>query len=209
MVSSGEEQVIRILVAEDVRILRDTLVAVLRLEDDLDVVAAVAAGDEIVPAALQHRPDVAVLDIDLPGVDGLTAAAELHRRLPECRTLILTGLGKPGTLRRAVAARVGGFMVKDAPAEQLIDAVRRVCAGERVVDPQLALAALEVADNPLSPREVEILKRHAAGASATEIAAELYLSYGTVRNYLASAVTKLDARNRVDAARIATEAGWL
>jgi two-component system, NarL family, response regulator DesR len=200
---------IRILIAEDVRILRDTLVAVLRLEDDLDVVAAAASGSEIVPAALQHRPDVAVLDIDLPGVDGLTAAAELHERLPECRTLILTGLGKPGNLRRAMAARVGGFMIKDSPAEQLIDAVRRVAAGERVVDPQLALAALEMADNPLSPREAEILKRHAAGASAAEIAAELFLSYGTVRNYLASAVTKLGARNRVDAARIATDAGWL
>jgi two-component system response regulator DesR len=200
---------IRILIAEDVRILRDTLVAVLRLEDDLDVVAAAASGSEIVPAALRHRPDVAVLDIDLPGVDGLTAAAELHQRLPECRTLILTGLGKPGNLRRAMAARVGGFMIKDSPAEQLIDAVRRVAAGERVVDPQLALAALEMADNPLSPREAEILKRHAAGASAAEIAAELFLSYGTVRNYLASAVTKLGARNRVDAARIATDAGWL
>jgi two-component system, NarL family, response regulator DesR len=200
---------IRILIAEDVRILRDTLVAVLRLEDDLDVVAAAASGSEIVPAALRHRPDVAVLDIDLPGVDGLTAAAELHQRLPECRTLILTGLGKPGNLRRAMAARVGGFMIKDSPAEQLIDAVRRVAAGERVVDPQLALAALEMADNPLSPREAEILKRHAAGASAAEIAAELFLSYGTVRNYLASAVTKLGARNRVDAARIAADAGWL
>lgn len=200
---------IRVLVAEDVRILRDTLVAVLGLEDDLDVVAAVATGDEIVPTALEHRPGVAVLDIDLPRVDGLTAATELRRRLPECRTLILTGLGKPGNLRRAVAARVDGFMVKDAPAEQLIDAVRRVAAGERVIDPQLALAALEAADSPLSPREAEVLKRHAAGASAAEIAAEIHLSYGTVRNYLASAVTKLGARNRVDAARIAADAGWL
>jgi len=200
---------IRIMVAEDVRILRDTLVAVLQLEDDLDVVATAARGDEIVPAALEHRPDVAVLDIDLPGGDGLSAAAELHRQVPQCRTLILTGLGKPGTLRRAMAARVGGFMIKDAPADQLIDAVRRVAAGERVVDPQLAVAALEVADNPLSPREAEILKRHADGAPAAEIAAELYLSYGTVRNYLASAVTKLGARNRVDAARIAADAGWL
>jgi two-component system response regulator DesR len=200
---------IRILIAEDVRILRDTLVAVLQLEDDLDVVATAATGDEIVPSALEHRPDVAVLDIDLPGTDGLTAAAELNRRLPHCRTLILTGMGKPGHLRRAMAAHARGFMIKDAPAEQLIDAIRRVAAGERVVDPQLALAALEVAENPLSPREAEILKRHAAGASATEIAAELFLSYGTVRNYLASAVTKLGARNRVDAARIAADAGWL
>ncbi|MDG4784534.1 response regulator transcription factor [Micromonospora sp. WMMD1102] len=200
---------IRILIAEDVRILRETLVAVLRLEDDFDVVAAAASGNEIVPAALQHRPDVAVLDIDLPGVDGLTAAAELRQRLPECRILILTGLGKPGNLRRAVAARVNGFMIKDAPAQQLINAVRRVAVGERVVDPQLALAALEMPDNPLSPREAEILKRHAAGASAADVAAEMHLSYGTVRNYLASAVTKLGARNRVDAAHIAAEAGWL
>ena len=203
------DQVIRILLAEDVRLLRETLVAVLRLEDDLDVVAELATGDEIVPAALQHRPDVAVLDIDLPGTDGLTAAAELHQRLPECRTLILTGLGRPGNVRKAVAARVGGFLVKDAPAEQLIDAIRQVAAGQRVIDPQLALAALELTENPLSPREAEILNRYAEGASAAEIAAELHLSYGTVRNYLASAVTKLGARNRVDAARIASEAGWL
>ncbi|MEJ3653025.1 response regulator transcription factor [Actinomycetes bacterium KLBMP 9759] len=200
---------IRIMVAEDVRILRDTLVAVLQMEDDLEVVATAAAGDEIVPMAVEHRPDVAILDIDLPGTDGLTAAAELDRRLPGCRTLILTGMGKPGHLRRAMAAHVRGFMIKDAPAEQLIDAIRRVAAGERVVDPKLALAALEVVENPLSPREAEILKLHAAGASANEIAAQLFLSYGTVRNYLASAVAKVGARNRVDAARIAADAGWL
>ncbi|MFG2001121.1 DNA-binding response regulator [Spirillospora sp. NPDC048911] len=200
---------IRVLIAEDMRILRDTLVALLDLEEDFEIVAALADGDGIVPAALRHRPDVAVLDIDLPGTDGLTAAARLHERLPECRTLILTGLGRPGTLRRALAAHVSGFLLKDAPSQELIDAVRRVAAGDRVIDPKLALAALETADNPLSPREAEALKRHAAGASANEIAAEMYLSYGTVRNYLASAVTKLGARNRVDAARIADEAGWL
>jgi two-component system, NarL family, response regulator DesR len=200
---------VRVLIAEDMRILRDTLVALLELEDDLEVVAELAAGDQIVPAALQHHPDVAVIDIDLPGTDGLTAAAELHERLPQCRTLILTGLGRPGTLRRALAAHVSGFLVKDAPAQELVDAVRRVAADERVIDPKLALAALEAAGNPLSPREAEVLKRFAAGASAAEIAAELYLSYGTVRNYLASAVTKLGARNRVDAARIANQAGWL
>jgi two-component system response regulator DesR len=200
---------VRVLIAEDMRILRDTLVALLELEDDLEVVAELASGDHILPAALQHHPDVAVIDIDLPGTDGLTAAAELHQRLPQCRTLILTGLARPGALRRALVAHVAGFMVKDAPSQELIDAVRRVAAGERVIDPKLAVAALETADNPLSPREAEVLKRHAAGASAAEIAAEMYLSYGTVRNYLASAVTKLGARNRVDAARIANEAGWL
>ena len=200
---------IRVLVAEDMRILRDTLVAVLNLEGDLEVVAEVASGDRIVPAALEHAPDVAVVDIDLPAVDGLTAAAELHRELPACRILVLTGLGQPGHLRRAVAAHASGFMLKDAPSEELVAAVRQVAAGGRVFDPKLAVAALETADNPLSAREAEVLKRHADGASAAEIAADLYLSYGTVRNYLASAVTKLGARNRVDAVRIAREAGWL
>jgi two-component system response regulator DesR len=200
---------VRVLIAEDMRILRDTLVALFELEDDLQVVAELASGDHIVVKALHHQPDVAVIDIDLPGIDGLTAAAELHRQLPQCRTLILTALGKPGTLRRALEAHVSGFMVKDAPAPDLVDAVRRVAAGERVIDPQLALAALEADGNPLSPREAEILRRHAAGASAAEIADEIHLAYGTVRNYLASAVTKLGARNRVDAARIADEAGWL
>jgi two-component system response regulator DesR len=201
--------VVRILVAEDMRILRDTLVALLRLEDDLDVVAEVTDGQAIVPAAVASQPDVAVVDIDLPGTDGLTAAAELHERCPGCRVLILTVLGKPGNLRRALAAHVAGFLPKDTPAAELVDAVRKVAAGERVIDPQLALKALEVPDSPLSPREAEVLRRFAAGAGPAEIAAALFLSYGTVRNYLASAVTKLGARNRVDAVRIAAEAGWL
>ena len=200
---------IRVLVAEDLRILRETLVAVLSMEDDIEVVAELAAGDGIVAGALHHRPDVAVLDIDLPRLDGLTAARDLHERLPECRVLILTVLGKPGNLRRALDAHVWGFLVKDAPAHELIEAVRRIVAGDRVIDSKLALAALETAPNPLSPREVDVLKRHAAGADPAEIADELFLSYGTVRNYLASAVTKLGARNRVDAARIAAEVGWL
>ncbi|NUP64894.1 MAG: DNA-binding response regulator [Nonomuraea sp.] len=200
---------IRILIAEDMRILRDTLVALLELQDDLEVVAELGTGTDIVPAALHHRPDVAMIDIDLPGIDGLAAAAELHQRLPQCRTLILTGLGRPGTLRRALAAHVSGFVVKDAPSQELLDTVRRVAAGERVIDSKVALATLEAADNPLSSREAEVLQRHAAGASAAEIADAMHLSYGTVRNYLAAAVTKLGARNRVDAARIADEAGWL
>ncbi|WP_336210723.1 response regulator transcription factor [Nonomuraea sp. LPB2021202275-12-8] len=200
---------VRVLIAEDMRILRDTLVALLELEDDIEIVAELASGAEVLPAVLRHQPDVAVLDIDLPGTDGLTAAAEIHRQLPQCRTLILTGLGRPGTLRRALAAHVFGFIVKDTPAQELIDAVRRVASGERVIDAKLALAALETSRNPLSPRELEVLKRHAAGASAAEIATDMSLSYGTVRNYLAAAVTKLGARNRVDAVRIAGEAGWL
>jgi two-component system, NarL family, response regulator DesR len=200
---------IRVLVAEDMWILRDTLVSVLNLEDDIEVVAEVGAGDDVLPAALGHSPDLAVLDIDMPGVDGLTAATQLHERIPDCHVVILTVLGRPGTLRRALAAHVSGFLVKDAPADELIDALRRVAAGERVIDPQLALATLETADSPLSPREADVLRRYAAGAGPAEIAAELFLSYGTVRNYLASAVTKLGGRNRVDAVRIAAEAGWL
>lgn len=200
---------IRVLVAEDMRILRDTLVSLLNLEDDIEVVAEVAAGAAVVPAALGHRPDLALVDVDMPGVDGLTAAAELHERLPDCRVVILTVLGRPAILRQALAAHVSGFLVKDARSDELIDALRRVAAGDRVIDPQLALAALETAGTPLSPREAEILRRYAAGASPAEIAAELFLSYGTVRNYLASAVTKLGGRNRTDAVRIAAEAGWL
>jgi two-component system, NarL family, response regulator DesR len=201
--------VIRVLVAEDMRILRDTLAALLRLEDGIEVVAEVTDGGAIVPTAVAQEPDVAVLDIGMPGTDGLTAAAQLHERCPGCKVLILTVLGKPGNLRRALAAQVAGFLPKDTPATDLVAAIRKVAAGGRVIDPQLALTALEVQDSPLSPREAEVLRRLAAGAGPAEIAADLYLSYGTVRNYLASAVTKLGARNRVDAVRIATEAGWL
>jgi two-component system, NarL family, response regulator DesR len=201
--------VIRVLVAEDMRILTDALVAVLNLEDDIEVVAAVTDGDSIVPATLDTRPDVAVVDIDMPGTDGITAAAQLHERCPGCKVLILTVLGKPGNLRRALAAHAAGFLVKDSPAAELADAVRKIAAGRRVIDPQLAVAALEVPDNPLSSREAEVLRRFAAGIGLDEIAAEAHLSYGTVRNYLASAVIKLGARNRVDAVRVAAEAGWL
>jgi two-component system response regulator DesR len=201
--------VIRVLVAEDMQILRDTLAALLNIEDDIEVVAEVVSGEVIVSTAVAGRPDVAVVDIDLPGVDGLTAAAQLHEQCPGCRVLILTALSQPGNLRRALAAHVAGFLPKEIRAEELVDAVRRVAAGERVIDPQLALNALEVPDNPLAPREVEVLRLFAGGAGPAEIAAALFLSYGTVRNYLASAVTKLGARNRVDAVRIAAEAGWL
>ena len=201
--------VIRVLVAEDMQILRDTLATLLRLEDDIDVVAEATHGDAIVPTAAVQQPDVALVDIDLPGTDGLTAAALLHQQCPDCKVLILTALGKPGNLRRALAAQVAGFLPKDTPAAALIDAIRKVSAGQRVFDPQLALSALQVPDSPLAPREAEVLRRFATGAGPAEIAAEVHLSYGTVRNYLASAVTKLDARNRVDAVRIAAEAGWL
>ncbi|QKW34386.1 response regulator transcription factor [Actinomadura sp. NAK00032] len=200
---------IRVLLAEDVRILREALADLLDREDDVEVVAQVAAGDAIVAAALRTAPDVAVLDIELPGLDGVSAAAELARQLPGCRVLILTGIGRPGTLRRAMAAGVAGFMVKDSAPGELVAAVRTVAAGGRVVDPQLAFAALDAPDCPLTDREVEVLRLTASGAEPPQIAARIGLSYGTVRNYLASAVTKLGARNRVDAIRIATEAGWI
>jgi two-component system response regulator DesR len=191
------------------RILRDTLVAVLDLESDIEVIAQVADGAAIVEAAVSARPDVAVVDIDLPGTDGLTAAAELHDRCPDCAVLILTVLANPGNLRRALAAHVAGFLPKETPAEELVRAVRSVAGGLRVFDQELTLSALEVPGNPLSPREADVLRRYADGTAPAEIAADLCLSYGTVRNYLAAAVTKLCARNRVDAVRIAAEAGWL
>ncbi|MFC9971077.1 DNA-binding response regulator [Spirillospora sp. NPDC127200] len=200
---------IRVMVAEDVRILRETLATVLGLEDDIEVVGAVERGDQVVALAERTRPDVAVLDIDLPGMDGLDAAAELRARLPACRSVVLTGLGKPGHLRRGLAAGVSAFLLKHAPTDDLIDAIRKAVAGERVVDPQLALAELERADSPLTAREADVLRLSATGAEADDIARSLSLSRGTVRNYLSSAVMKLDARNRIDAIRIATDQGWL
>ncbi|MDH6120734.1 response regulator transcription factor [Kitasatospora sp. GAS204B] len=197
------------MLAEDMNMVRGALVALLNLEPDIEVVGEVASGDEIVPRALDWRPDVAIVDIDLPGIDGLTAAAELIKELPSCRTLILTSLGRPGNLRRAVAAQVAGFILKDAPPDRLAEAIRGVAAGRRVIDPQLALAAWDSVENPLTGRESEVLRLAAGGAEVAEIAASLYLSAGTVRNYLTTAVTKLNARNRVDAIRIASQAGWL
>ncbi len=201
--------VIKVLIAEDVHMVRGALVALLRMESDIEVVAEVAGGNDIMPTARTTQPDVAVIDIDLPGKDGLTAAAELHEQLPTCRTLILTSLGRPGTLRRALAAKVGGFLLKDAPPDKLASAIRDVSVGRRVVDSDLALAAWDTADCPLTGREIEVLRMAADGANAVDIASRLYLSAGTVRNYLTTAVTKLNARNRVDAIRIAKDSGWL
>ncbi|MFF2077209.1 DNA-binding response regulator [Kitasatospora sp. NPDC058162] len=201
--------VIRILLAEDMHMVRGALVALLDLEDDLSVVAETDRGDQVVPKALETRPDVAIIDIDLPGLDGLTAARLLDAELPQCRTLILTSLGRPGTLRRALEAKVSGFLLKDAPPHRLAEAVRGVAAGRRVVDPQLVLDAFDSGESPLTPREAEVLRAAAGGAEAGEIAAALHLSAGTVRNYLTTVVTKLGARNRIDAIRIAAESGWL
>jgi len=200
---------LRILIAEDMHMVRGALVALLNLEPDLEVVAQVDRGDKILAAALKTSPNVAIIDVDLPGIDGLTAAEALHAALPSCRTVILTGLGRPGTLRRALSVSVSGFLLKEAPSERLAQAVREVAAGRRVIDPQLALTAWDVGDIPLSTRELEVLRLAAGGAEPPEIAAAMYVSVGTVRNYLTKIVTKLNARNRVDAIRIATDAGWI
>lgn len=188
---------------------RGALVALLNLEDGLEVVCEVERGDEILDATLLHKPDVAIIDVDLPGIDGLTAAERLRKQLPECHTLILTGLGRPGALRRALAARVSGFLLKDAPPHELAAAVKNVAAGKRVIDSQLALSAWNSTESPLTTRETEVLRLAADGLEPVEIARLLQLSLGTVRNYLTTAVTKLNARNRVDAIEIARDADWL
>lgn len=200
---------IRILLAEDMHMVRGALAALLDLESDLEVVAEVASGDRILPTARECKPDVAIIDIDLPHKDGITAAGELFEEMPECRTLILTSLGRPGTVRRALDAKVKGFLLKDAPADKLANAVRSVAMGQRVIDSELALAAWEADSCPLTPREIEILRLASLGRNVADVATELFLSPGTVRNYLATVVTKLNARNRVDAIRIATDAEWL
>ena len=200
---------LRILLAEDVTMVRGALVALIELEPDLKVVADVERGDQIIPAAELYQPDIAIIDIDLPGLDGLSAAEQLYEVMPGCRTLILTNLGRAGTLRRALAANVCGYILKDAPPDQLAKAIRNCAAGRRVIDPHLAVSAWDSDQNPLSPREHEVLRKAAEGAQPAEIAAVLHLSIGTVRNYLTGIVTKLDARNRVDAIKTAYDSGWL
>jgi two-component system, NarL family, response regulator DesR len=200
---------LNILLAEDVAMIRGALVALIELEHDLKVVAEVERGDEVVPAALAHRPDIAIIDIDLPVMDGLSAAADLHDVLPECKVLVLTNLGRAGTLRRALAAHASGYLLKDSPPEQLAVAIRNVACGRRIIDPLLTTATWEGGQNPLSIREHEVLRRAAEGSEPIEIAAAMHLSVGTVRNYLTTIVTKLNARNRVDAIRSAYDSGWL
>jgi two-component system response regulator DesR len=201
--------VIRVLIAEDMHMIRGALVALLSLEDDMEVVAELERGDLIVPTALETHPDVAVVDIDLPGMDGLTAAEQLHQRLPECRALVLTGLSQPGNLLRALKGHVRGFIIKDAPAETLADGVRRVARGERVIDPELVAAALETGSTPLTTREADVLREAERGLPTEQIAVRLSLSPATVRNYLSNAISKVGGRNRIDAIRIARNAGWL
>jgi len=172
-------------------------------------VADVERGDQVASAARVHRPDVAVLDIDLPGTDGLAAAAQLHIEAPACRCLILTGLSQPSHVLRALQLHVRGFLRKDAPSADLNHAIRQVAAGHRVIDPDLVAAALDTGVSPLTPRETDVLRTAAGGASTQVIASTLFLSPATVRNYLSNAVAKLDARNRIDAIRIARQSGWI
>ena len=200
---------IRVLIAEDMHLIRGALVALLSLEPDMEVVAELDRGDAVVETALSTRPDVAVLDIDMPGLDGLTAAEQLHARLPDCRTLVLTGMSQPGHLLRALQNHVRGFVVKDAPVETLTDGIRRVARGERVIAPELVAAALETGSTPLTGRETDVLRAAESGLPTDQIATHLSLSPTTVRNYLSNAISKIGGRNRLDAIRIARDAGWL
>lgn len=200
---------IRLLIADDQALVRGALAALLGLERDIEVIAEVGRGDEVVGAALESTPDVALLDVDMPGLDGIAAAALLKKALPACQVLMVTTFGRPGYLRRAMQAGASGFVVKDTPARQLADAVRRVASGLRVVDPLLAAETLTSGDSPLTERETDVLSAARARGSIADIARSLHLSEGTVRNYLSSAIGKTNARNRADAVTIAEENGWL
>ncbi|MGC4889231.1 response regulator transcription factor [Micromonospora sp. DT227] len=200
---------IRLLLADDQALVRGALAALLSLEPDLTVVAEVSRGDEVVPAALRTHPDVALLDVEMPGLDGVAATVALREALPGCQVLVVTTFGRPGYLRRAMEAGANGFVVKDTPARQLADAVRRVHAGLRVVDPTLAAETLATGASPLTERETEVLRTARGGGTVAELAATLHLSEGTVRNHLSSAIGKTGARNRADAVRVAEANGWL
>jgi two-component system, NarL family, response regulator DesR len=200
---------IRVLIAEDQAMIREALAALLSFEDDIEVVAQVGRGDEVVAAATEHDAQVALLDIEMPGLDGLSAASALRRAKPALKIVILTTFGRPGFMRRAMGTGVSAFLVKDSPADRLAETVRTVLAGGRVIDPDLAAAALAEGDNPLTPRESDVLAASADGSMISEIAAKLYLSEGTVRNYLSACIQKTGARNRTEALRIAEDRGWL
>ncbi len=200
---------IRLLLADDQALVRGALSALLGLEPDLEVVAEVGSGDAVLAAVLEHRPDVALLDVEMPGLDGISATAQVRERAPGTRVLIVTTFGRPGYLRRALQAGAGGFVVKDTPAAQLADAVRRIHAGLRVVDPALATDSLVAGESPLTTREVEVLRSARGGASVAALAATLFLSEGTVRNHLSSAIGKTGAGNRTEAVLIAEGNGWL
>jgi two-component system response regulator DesR len=201
--------VIRVLLADDEHLIRGALAALLALEDDLTVVAEAAGGDEALAMARAHRPDVAVLDLQMPGLDGVAVAASLGTAAPGCAAMIVTSHGRPGALKQALSAGVRGFVPKTVSAQRLAEVIRTVHAGGRYVDPELAADAIAAGDSPLTPREAEVLELAADGAPVSDIARRASLTPGTVRNYLSSAMTKLDAENRHAAARIARERGWL
>jgi two-component system, NarL family, response regulator DesR len=200
---------VRVLLAEDQAMVRGAIAALLALEEDFVIVAEASRGDEVVELALESGPDVALLDVEMPGGDGLDAAAALREKVPSCHVIILTTFGRAGYLKRAMENGAAGFLLKDAPSSELARAIHRVMRGERVVDPDLAALALSAGDNPLTEREREVLAASEDGATIEDVAARLYLSEGTVRNYLSSAIKKLETRNRVEAARLAQRRGWL
>ena len=200
---------IRVLLADDQAMVRGALATVLGLESDIEVVAQVGSGDEVLAAAKESSPDVALLDVQMPGKDGLAAAAELHAALPSCRIIVCTTFGRPGYLARAMAAGATGFVVKDSPPEQLVDAVRRVSNGLRVVDPALAAESLATGASPLTAREHEVLRAASDGGTVADVARRLHLSEGTVRNHLSAAIGKTGARTRAEAIRLAEDQGWL
>lgn len=202
-------KVIRLLLADDQALVRGAMASLLSLEPDLEVVVEVGRGDEVVQAARASTPDVALLDIEMPGMDGLAATAALRAAVPGCRVLVVTTFGRPGFLRQALQAGASGFVVKDTPARQLADVVRRVHAGLRVVDPVLAAESLAAGNSPLTERETQVLRAARQGGTVADLAAALHLSEGTVRNYLSAAIGKTGARTRAEAVRLAEEAGWL
>jgi two-component system, NarL family, response regulator DesR len=200
---------IRLLLADDQALVRGAMAALLDMEPDLTVVAEVGRGDEVLDAVKANDVDVALLDVEMPGMDGVAAARELHRMMPACRVLMVTTFGRAGYLKQAMAAGAGGFIVKDTPARQLADAVRRVHDGLRVVDPALAAQSLAQGDSPLTERESDVLRSARDGGTVADIARELHLSEGTVRNHLSSAIGKTGARTRAEAVRLAVDNGWL
>ncbi|MFE5889262.1 response regulator transcription factor [Streptomyces sp. NPDC002285] len=200
---------IKVLLAEEVHMVRGAFIALLTRENDIDVVAELGDGSKILPMARLHRPDVAVIDIDMPGQDDLMTIEQVHAELPKTQALILTHRWRPATVRRALNMGVGGFLLKDSPPENLVSAVRELADGRRVIDADLAVSAWKAPAPPLTDREMEVLRLAAEGEGVTEIAARLHLSPGTIRNYLTTVATKLNARTRVDAVRIAVDAGWL
>ena len=199
----------RLLLADDQALVRGALAALLSLESDLEVVAEVDRGDLVVDAAREHRPDVALLDVEMPGLDGIAATAALRRAVPSVKVLVVTTFGRPGYLRRGMEAGASGFVVKDTPARELADVVRRIASGLRVVDPVLAAESLAAGRTPLTERETDVLRAAREGGTAADLAAALSLSEGTVRNHLSAAIGKTGARTRAEAVRLAEGHGWL